>query len=507
MHSHQDKTLSMFTETTSQQLFTHLYEACNILRGPVNQDEYKSYVIPILFFKRVSDVYDEETQSLLDLTGDKEFAALPENHRFRIPDGCHWDDLRNVTTDIGKSIAAAMTEIERENPETLRGIFSSFDDAKWTDKTKLTDSRLKDLIEHMSKIKVGNKNYSSDVMGDSYEYLIKKFADLSKRNAGEFYTPREIVKLLIMLLSPQENETVYDPACGTGGMLIEAIHHIRNITSAYGKIYGQENNLATSSIARMNLFLHGANDFHITQGDTLRNPQFFEGARLQTFDCVVANPPFALRNWGAEIFSTDIYGRNLWGCPSESNGDFAWLQHMAASMSPVKGRCAVILPQGVLFRGGRDGEIRRNLVESGKLECIISLAGGVFYSTGVSACVIFLRNTKAESHHGRVCMIDASGIFTPQRAQNIMTEDDVKKVFSLYENYRDVPELCRIVPFSEIRGKNYTLAVNNYVAKVEEASLMPDEIRRNYFDAFDSAMSAENVMKELLTEGGYLHED
>ena len=508
MYSNQDKTLPIFSETTSQQLFTHLYEACNILRGPVNQDEYKSYIIPILFFKRVSDVYDEETQSLLEISGgDNDFAAIPDMHRFKIPSGCHWDDLRNVTTDIGQSIAEAMRGIERENPETLSGIFSSFDDAKWTDKTKLTDSRLKDLIEHMSKIKVGNKNYSSDVMGDSYEYLIKKFADLSKRNAGEFYTPREIVKLLIMLLSPQENETVYDPACGTGGMLIEAIHYIKNAQSAYGKIYGQENNLATSSIARMNLFLHGANDFHIAQGDTLRNPKFFEGGRLQTFDCVVANPPFALRNWGAEIFSADIYGRNVWGCPAESNGDLAWLQHMAASMSPIKGRCAVILPQGVLFRGGRDGEIRRNLIESGKLECIISLAGGVFYSTGVSACVIVLRNTKAESHHGRVCMIDASGIFTPQRAQNIMTEDDVRKVFALYENYRDVPELCRIVPFSEIREKNYTLAVNNYVAKQEEESLTPEEIRRNYYDALSSVMSAENEMKSLLREGGYFHED
>ena len=377
MYTNQDKTLSIFPETTSQQLFTHLYEACNILRGPVNQDEYKSYIIPILFFKRVSDVYDEETQSLLEISGgDNDFAAIPDMHRFKIPPGCHWDDLRNVTTDIGQSIAETMRVIERENPETLSGIFSSFDDAKWTDKTKLTDSRLKDLIEHMSKIKVGNKNYSSDVMGDSYEYLIKKFADLSKRNAEEFYTPREIVKLLIILLSPQENETVYDPACGTGGMLIEAIHYIKNARSAYGKIYGQENNFATSSIARMNLYLHGANDFDIKQGDTLRNPKFFEGGRLQTFDCVVANPPFALRNWGAEIFSADIYGRNIWGCPSESNGDFAWLQHMAASMSPVKGRCAVILPQDVLFRGGRDGEIRRNLIESGKLECIISLAGG-----------------------------------------------------------------------------------------------------------------------------------
>lgn len=504
-----DRTIPFFTdhETTSQQLFSHLYEACNILRGPINQDEYKSYITPILFFKRICDVYDEETQTLLDSTGDKEFAALPENHRFIIPDGCHWNDIRNAMTDIGKIISDAMRGIETANPYTLHGIFSSFDDAKWTDKTKLTDERLKDLVEHMSKIKVGNKNYSSDVMGDSYEFLIKKFADLSKRNAGEFYTPREIVKLLIMLLSPNAGETVYDPACGTGGMLIEAIHYIGNDISAYGKIYGQENNLATSSIARMNLFLHGANDFHIAQGDTLRYPRYTEGGKLKTFDCVVANPPFASKNWGADIFSTDIYGRNIWGCPTDSNGDFAWLQHMAVSMSPINGRCAVILPQGVLFRGGKDEEIRRNLINSGKLECVISLAGGVFYSTGVSACVIFIRNSKHESHQGRVCMIDASGIFTPQRAQNIMTEDDVKKVFSLYENYHDVSEFCRIVSFSEIREKNCTLAVNNYIAKEEQNSLTPAEIRRNYYEAYSDVVSAEDTMRTLLLEGGYLHEN
>ena len=504
-----DRTIPFFTgqERTSRQLFSHLYEACNILRGPINQDEYKSYITPILFFKRICDVYDEETQSLLDSTGDKEYAALPENHRFIIPEGCHWNDIRNATTDIGKIISEAMRGIETANPDTLHGIFSSFDDAKFTDKTKLTDERLKDLIEHFSELKAGNNDYSSDVMGESYEYLIRKFADLSKRNAGEFYTPREIVKLLVMLLSPKAGDTVYDPACGTGGILIEAIHQIKNAQLTYGKIYGQESNLATSSIARMNLFLHGADDFHIAQGDTLRYPCFTEGGKLKTFDCVAANPPFALRDWGADIFSTDIYGRNMWGCPTDSNGDFAWLQHMAASMSPIKGRCAVILPQGVLFRGGRDGEIRRKLIESGKLECIIALAGGVFYSTGVSACVIFLMNSKPESHQGKVCMIDASDIYTPQRAQNIMTEDDVKKVFALYEDYHDVPALCRIVSFTEIRGKNYTLAVNNYIAKEEQNSLTPGEIRKNYYDAYTDVVSAENIMKNLLREGGYLNED
>lgn len=429
----QAATTSTPEETTSQKLFSHLFEACNILRGPINQDEYKSYVTPILFFKRLSDVYDEETQKALEESGgDEEYAAFPENHTFIIPDGCHWLDVREATENVGVSIVNAMNGIERANPDTLNGVFSSFDDAVWTDKTKLSDDRLKNLIEHMSKIKVGNANYSADVMGDAYEFLIKKFADMSKKNAGEFYTPRSIVKLLVMLMAPKAGETVYDPACGTGGMLIEAIRYMKGDKLTYGRIYGQEKNLATSAIARMNLFLHGAKDFKVTQGDTLRSPNYLEYGQLKKFDCVIANPPFSLKNWGSEQFSSDIYGRNIWGCPTDSNGDFAWLQHMIKSMTEKSGRCAVVLPQGVLFRGGKEGKIRKQLVESDKLDCIITLVGGVFYSTGVSACILFLNNNKPTTHRGKICMIDASTIYTPQRAQNIMTEDDIQKVYSLF---------------------------------------------------------------------------
>lgn len=301
-------------ETTSRQLFNHLFEACNILRGPINQDEFKSYVTPVLFFKRISDVYDEEYEEALEFSGgDVEYAEAEDMHSFVIPDGCHWNDVRMVSQDVGKAIVKAMTGIEKANPDTLSGVFSSFDDATWTDKNKLTDERLKNLIEHMSLIKVGNKNYSADIMGDSYEFLIKKFADMSKKNAGEFYTPRTIVKLMVNLLDPKPGETVYDPACGTGGMLIEAIHHMNNDRLAYGRIFGQENNLSTSAIARMNLYLHGAKDVQVKQGDTLRNPLFLEKGKLKTFDCVLANPPFGMKKWGAGQFESDQYGRNMWG--------------------------------------------------------------------------------------------------------------------------------------------------------------------------------------------------
>ena len=494
-------------ETSSQKLFNFLYEDCNILRGPINQDEYKSYVTPILFFKRLSDVYDEEHEKALkESGGDEEYASFDENYSFVIPKGCHWNDVRNVTQNVGQAIVKAMSGIERANPDYLSGVFSSFDDANWTDKNKLSDERLKNLIEHMSELKVGNNNYSADVMGDAYEYLIKKFADLSKKNAGEFYTPRTVVKLMVMLLDPQAGDTVYDPACGTGGMLIEAIRHIDNDHMTYGKIYGQEKNLSTSAIARMNLFLHGAREFKIVQGDTLVDPSFTEGNHLKTFDCVLANPPFSLKHWGAAAFEHDKYGRNIWGSPSDSNADFAWLQHMVASMDKKHGRVAVVLPQGVLFRTGKDGKMRKKLVDSDLLEAVITLKGGIFYGAGVSACILFLKREKSKNHIGRVCMIDASEIYTPQRAQDYMSEDDIAEVYKLYTDYQDVIERCKIVTLKDIKDKGYTLSTNVYIEKKPVPITPPSVVRDRYYASYKRAMEYEKRLRELLKEGGYIDE-
>ena len=494
-------------ETTSKQLFNHLFEACNILRGPINQDEYKSYVTPILFFKRISDVYDEEYQEALDFSGgDEEYASAEDMHSFVIPDGSHWEDVHAVSRDVGKAIVRAMQEIEKANPETLSGVFSSFDDATWTDKNKLTDERLKNLVEHMSLIKVGNKNYSADIMGDSYEFLIKKFADMSKKNAGEFYTPRTIVKLMVKLLDPKPGETVYDPACGTGGMLIEAIHHMNNDRLAYGRIFGQENNLSTSAIARMNLYLHGAKDVQVKQGDTLRNPLFLEKGKLKTFDCVLANPPFGMEKWGAAQFESDPYGRNMWGCPSDSSADFAWLQHMIKSMDPKSGRCAVVLPQGVLFHSGKEGDIREQLVRSDKLEAVITLAGGVFYSTGVSACILFLNNKKEHKHKGRICLIDGTEIYTPQRAQNIISPDNVNTLYKLYTDYVDVIEKCKIVTIDDVENGGFELSVKKYIEQKAKEVIPYEKVLKDYYEAFNKVRESEEKMRKLLIEGGYVNE-
>ena len=503
----EDKDSVDWKKTTSTMLFNHLFEACNILRGPINQDEFKTYVIPLLFFKRVSDTYDEETQLAIEEYGD-DVADFDEDeiHKFIIPDGCHWDDVRMNSENVGAAIVNAMIGIERANPDTLNGLFSSFDDANWTDKNKLSDERLRDLVEHMSKLKVGNKNYSADVMGDAYEFLLKKFADLSKKNAGEFYTPRSVVKLLVKILAPKAGETVYDPACGTGGMLIEAIRQMNDEKAAYGRIYGQEKNLATSAIARMNLYLHGALDFKVTQGDTLRSPNYIYRGGLQTFDCCIANPPFGLSKWGAEQFASDIYGRNIWGCPSDSNADFAWLQHLVKSMDPKNGRCTVILPQGVLFHGGKEGEIRKQLIESDKLEAVITFVGGLFYGAGVSACVLCLNNNKPEAHRGKVLLIDGSEIYTAQRAQNIMTEEDVETAYSLYTGYQDVIDRSKVVTIDDIAAKDYTLSVNSYIEKTQQDVADPAVIRQRYFDAVAAVNDAEATLRELLIKEGLLNE-
>ena len=493
------------SETTANKLYSHLFEACNILRGPIDQDGYKSYVIPILFFKRISDVYDEETADN-ELKYGEDIVLYPEEelHAFVIPEGCHWKDVRETSEDVGKAIVDAMMGIEHANPDTLAGLFSSFDDANWTDKTNLDDERLRNLIEHMSALPVGNRNYSADVMGDAYEYLIKKFADLSKKNAGEFYTPRSVVKLMVRLLQPKSGESVYDPTCGTGGMLIEAIRNMDDEKASYGKIYGQEKNLSTSAIARMNLFLHGAKEFKIVQGDTLRKPVFIHNGQLQQFDCVLANPPFGLDRWGAEAFETDQWGRNIWGSPTDSNADYAWLQHMYKSMRPGKGRCAVVMPQGVLFHGGREGTIRQKMIETDCIDCVITLVGNLFYGAGVSACILFLNNNKPLSHRGKICMIDATNIYTAQRAKNVMTEADTDQVYRLWQDYKDVVDKCAIVDLETIRAKDYTLSVNTYIEKTAAPPIDPKKVRAEFYQALNEVQESEAALMKLLKEGGYI---
>ena len=483
----------------AQDLYNFLFQACNILRGPVSQDNFKDYITPILYFKRISDVYDEETQAaLIESCGDEEYASLPEQHRFVIPDGCHWLDIRERTENLGAAIVGAMRKIELANPDTLYGVLSMFSAQKWTDKANLSDSKIRDLIEHLSTRRLGNNDYPTDLMGDAYEILLKKFADDSKAQAGEFYTPRSVVSLLVRILDPQPGETVYDPACGSGGMLIEAVRHMNHSNLCCGSIFGQEKNVVNSAIAKMNLFLHGASDFNIMQGDTLRTPKILQNGKLAKFDCVIANPPFSLENWGSTEWSSDKYDRNVWGTPSDSCGDFAWIQHMVKSMASGNGRMAVVMPQGVLFRGNEEGRIREKLVKSDLIEAIVTLGDKLFYGAGIAPCFLILRRLKPAEHSARVLMIDGSKILTQKRAQNELSEDDVNRLYDLYANYADVEDYAKVVTLEDIKSKGHDLSPNKYVEYHREEIRPYADVKADFLAAYENLKQCEARFAELI---------
>ena len=493
--------------TLLSQLESHLWEAANILRGPVDAADFKTYVFPLLFFKRISDVHDEEhALALREFDGDEEAALFPENYRFQIPQNCHWRDVRQVATNVGQVLQSAMRGIEQANPHTLYGIFG---DAQWTNKERLPDALLRDLIEHFSKLSLGNAAAKSDILGQSYEYLIKKFADATNKKAGEFYTPRSVVRLMVQILDPRAGESIYDPACGTGGMLLESIHHVKetrgDVRTLRGKLYGQEKNLTTSAIARMNLFLHGAADFQIVRGDTLRTPAFFSGDSLASFDCVIANPPFSLEKWGEEVWASDPYGRNFAGMPPAKSGDFAWVQHMIKSMAPKTGRMAVVLPHGALFRMGKEGEIRKKILGMDLLEAVVGLGPNLFYGTGLAACILVFRHTKAKERRHKTLIIDASKEFKTGRAQNDLLPTHVERIHGWIREYADVEGVARVVALEEIAGNDFNLNIPRYVEpKTDQQTLSVEDAMKQLRQSAEAAFAAEEKLVALLKREGLL---
>ena len=495
----------MTAADTAQQLKPMLWEAANILRGRVDASDFKAYVFPLLFLKRISDVYDEErAEALAESGNDEDYAALPEHHRFQIPEGCHWSDLRSRTTNVGQAIQHSARGIEKSNPNTLYGIFG---DVQWTNKDRLPDDLLVNLIDHFSALDLSNKSVSTDVLGDAYEYLIKKFADLTNKKAGEFYTPRSIVSLMVNILDPKPAETIYDPACGTGGMLLETLHHVKRSggdpRTMLGKLYGQEKNLTTAAIARMNLFLHGAEDFEIVRGDTLRAPAFFAGDKISTFDCVIANPPFSLSNWGRDEWSSDPFGRNIAGTPPAKTADWAWLQHMLASMAPRTGRIAVVLPHGALFRAGAEGKIRSNVLEMDVIEAVIGLGPNLFYGTGLAACIVIARRNKPAHSKGKVLLLDGSELFRRGRNQNTLEPDHSAELHRLYQNFQDVEGLAHVASLDEIRANSGSLNISYYVTKPLDDNIPTiEEATQALKSALTDVWKAEEELERLLMEMG-----
>jgi len=483
---------------TLSQLEQYLSKAAWILKGPVDASDFKVYIFPLLFFKRISDVYDEEYRIALEESdGDKDYASLPEMHRFEIPEECHWLNVREQTTNVGLAIEQALRGIEQANQEFLYGIFG---DAQWSNKNKLSDALLINLIEHFSQYDLGNENVEPDMLGQAYEYLIKHFADLTNKKAGEFYTPRSVVHLLGLILAPHEGETIYDPACGTGGMLLECVNDLKHNNEDYRtlKLYGQEKNLTSSSIARMNMFLHGIEDFEILRGDTLRNPAFFEADGLQTFDCVIANPPFSLKEWGAENWANDPFGRNIAGVPPKGNGDMAWVQHMVKSMNST-GRMTVVLPHGALFRKGAEGKIRRALLEQDLLEAVIGLGSNVFYGTQLAACVMVFKQNKAIEKKQKVLFIDASDQIRVGRAQNFLEPNHVQQIYDWSQAYQDVENYVKVATFDDLKENDFNLNIPLYVEKIIEDNLPSvEEAMSDLKQAWKASLDAEEKFKTIL---------
>ena len=434
-----------------------------------------------------------------------------DEHRFQIPDGCHWDDVRVVSQNVGAALKQAMQQIERANPDALNRVFGTGD---WGNKEKFSDELIKDMIEGFSAVELGNNAVDTDVLGDAYEYLVGRFADVNRRNkAGEFYTPRSVVRMMVEILGPKEGESIYDPACGTGGMLLAAIDHVKrqggDPRTFFGKIYGQEKNLTTSSVARMNLVLHGIEDFQVAREDTLRNPAFTDGAGgLAKFDCVIANPPFSLKDWGRDIWENDPWSRTQYGLPPNSYGDYAFVQHMIASMAEgSSSRMAVVLPQGALFRKGAEGKIREALLKEDLIEAVIGLAPNLFYGTPLAACVIVLRRYKPAERTNKVLIIDAHDLYRKSRAQIFLDRHHAQKIVEYFEAFEGVEDRAKVVSLDEIKDEGWTLNISRYILPPigEDIPPLPEAVAA-FKEALAEARAAEDNLRTVLTEGGWLND-
>ena len=395
----------MSNHLSQKELESYLWGAATLLRGLIDASDYKQYIFPLLFFKRLSDVWEGDYTEAFEETQDEGYATATANDRFTVPEGAHWKDVRDASRDVGRALLNAYQAIEAANPERLKGVFGS---AAWTDKAQMPDETLKNLIEHFSKHTLSLANVPEDELGNGYEYLIKQFADDSGHTAQEFYTNRTLVHLMAQMLEPKAGETIYDPTCGTGGMLISCLAEVKRNggdTRTIG-LYGQELINITAAIARMNLVLHGVSDFGIRSSNTLHEPALIESDRLKTFDVVLANPPYSIKKWNREAWQSDQWGRNFLGTPPQGRADYAFFQHILKSMDPKTGRCAILFPHGVLFRNAEE-EMRRNLVESDLVECVLGLGPGLFYNSAMEACVVICRSQKEESKRGKILLIDA----------------------------------------------------------------------------------------------------
>jgi len=487
----------MSKRITQSELESYLWNAANLLRGHIDAGEYKQFIFPLLFFKRLCDVYDEETARALDESGeDKKYAMLPEQHRFQIPPDAHWNVVRTKVKNVGKAIQDALRAIEKANPDALYGIFG---DSPWTNKNRLPDHMLRELVEHFSSLTLSLGNCPEDELGVGYEYLIKKFADDSGHTAAEFYTNRTVVHLMTEMLEPEPGESIYDPTCGSAGMLLSAVAHLKRRNKEWRNLdlYGQERNLLTSAIARMNLFLHGIEDFKIVRGDTLAQPAFVKGDRLQKFDVVLANPPYSIKQWDRDAWSSDSWGRNIYGTPPQGRADYAFWQHIISSLKPKTGRCAILFPHGVLFRN-EESAMRAKLVGHDVIECVLGLGPNLFYNSPMEACVVICRTAKPKARRNKILFINAVNEVTRERAQSFLTDEHMARIVEAYRDFKDIPGFARAVSNDEVRERGNNLSIQLYVQAAR--SDLVQEANGDYIASLSDAVAAWRKSSQELRE-------
>ena len=454
---------------TQQQLEKYLWGAATYLRGHIDAGDYKQYMFPLMFFKRISDVWDEEYElALKESNNDLDYASFAENHRFQIPEGCHWNDIRQVTRNVGQALQNAMREIEKANPEQLFGIFG---DASWTNKDRLSDETLTNLVEHFSKEKLNLQNVPQDELGNAYEYLIKQFADDSGHTAAEFYTNRTVVRLMTLLMDPQPGESVYDPTCGSGGLLLNCALQLKAAGKEYRtlKLYGQEINMITSSIARMNMFLHGIEDFEIVRGNTLSQPGLLENDELKSFNVILANPPYSIKAWDQKAWANDPFGRNLWGTPPQGCADYAFQQHIHKSLDSENGRCAILWPHGILFREA-ESELRKKMIESDSIEAVIGLGPQLFYNSPMESMILVCRTNKQKRRRNKILFIDAVNEIRIEKNMAYLDEAHIQKIYKIYHEFKNVDHFSSVVDVDEVFKNDGNMNVSFYVKKEKKGN-------------------------------------
>lgn len=495
---------------TQRELESMLLSAANALRGPVDPGDFKSYVFPVFFFKWISDISDYyHAEAVADLgEGWSQDLEDEDYQTFVIPEGAHWDDVFETTKGIGEKLNSSLVAIAEANPGKLTGVFG---DVNWANEERIPTSALKALMQVFHPVSHDPDHVSGDMLGSAYEYLLREFAEASGKKAGEFFTPRHVVHLLVSILDPKPGDDVCDPACGSAGMLVETVEAVKQADGnpMSLSLYGQEQNLTTAGIARMNLYLHGLEDFEIKRGDTFREPKLLDpNGGLRKFDVVIANPPFSLQNWGADGWAKDPYKRALGGVvPPAKNGDWAWMQHMVSSMRPGTGRVGVVMPHGALFRGGKEAEIRQWMIEQDKLEAVIGLPNNLFYSTSIPVALMIFRDTKPAERQGKVLFIDARQRFKPGKNQNTLTQDDVDAIDTAYHDGIDTDReggvSLRLVERAEIEANGWDLNIGRYIQTETKAEADVDAALASLREAQDAVDVARAALDERLKQAGF----